>query len=313
MFEYNPILQSISIENSRSFDILRLDLIHKEVSGNKWFKLKHNLEKANREKFKTVITFGGAFSNHIAATAFACKLSGFNSIAIIRGEEPPRLNSTLLKAQENGMVLHFVSREFYKQKNELVFKEYLLNKFGEHYLIPEGGNNVEGVLGCTEILNTNLDYDFVFCACGTATTFTGLVLNADSRQKTIGISVLKGENTLPSYANEILNSLSMDSLISIKGNDELNKKEIEANCITNNYCFNGYAKYDSALVKFKTDFESKYGIPLDYVYTSKLFYAVFDIIQKNQIRPESKILVIHCGGLQGNEGFENRYHLMPSL
>lgn len=313
MFEYNPILQSISVENSRSIDILRLDLIHKEVSGNKWFKLKHNLEKAKREKFKTIITFGGAFSNHIAATAFACKLSGFNSIGIIRGEEPHPLNATLLKALENGMVLHFVSREFYKQKNELVFKEYLQDKFGEHYLIPEGGNNVEGVLGCAEILNANWDYDFVFCACGTATTFTGLVLNSHSRQRTIGINVLKGENALPSYANETLNSLAMGNFITIKGNDELSKKEIETNCITNNYSFNGYAKYDAALVKFKTDFESKYTIPLDYVYTSKLFYAVFDIIQKKQIGPESKILVIHCGGLQGNEGFESRYHLIPSL
>lgn len=313
MFNYHPIIQTIQKESCYSIDVLRLDLIHPEISGNKWFKLKRNIEKAKKEKHNTLLTFGGAFSNHIAATASACKLFGLKCIGIIRGEEPKDLNPTLQKAKENGMYLHFVSREVYHEKNTIAFQNYLTETYGKHYLIPEGGNNEEGVLGCLEILNPDWHYDYVFCACGTATTFTGILAGSIPTQKIIGISVLKGENALAKDAESMVSDLLKNNTIQIKGNEAFDKSEIEESCISNNYCFNGYAKFDSRLIDFKNNFEASYKIPLDYVYTNKLFYAVFDLIDQRKIKISSKILVVHCGGLQGNEGFEKRYHLMPNL
>ncbi|MDO9000824.1 MAG: pyridoxal-phosphate dependent enzyme [Bacteroidota bacterium] len=314
---YNPIIQKLSSslfeEQNLLVDVLRLDLIHPEISGNKWFKLKLNLEKAKALNFKTVITFGGAFSNHIAATASACKLEGINCIGIIRGEESQNLNSTLLKAKQDGMLLHFVDRGTYSKKTEVSFANYLLKTFGDYYLIPEGGNNDEGVLGCAEILKTEWDYDFIFIACGTAATYAGVLASAKTNQTVVGINVLKGENLLVNDALNKLQSIFTTKKFVINGNEELEKLQIENSCITNNYCFNGYANLTNELIEFKNKFEKEFNIPLDYIYTNKLFYAVFDIINKNKIRPNSKVLIIHSGGLQGNKGFEERYHLMPTL
>lgn len=313
MITYDPIIQKLNsglfTEHNLSVDVLRLDLIHPEISGNKWFKLKRNLQKAKAENFKTIITFGGAFSNHIAATAAACKLEGFYSVGIIRGEETENLNPTLLKAKENGMLLRFVDRETYSKKTEEPFKNELTKIFGEHYLIPEGGNNEEGILGCTEILKPEWDHDIIFCACGTAATYAGIIAGSRSDQIVVGISVLKGENTLVKDALEQLHFVFPSKNFSLSGNEALNKNIISESCITNNYCFNGYAKLDKQLIAFKNQFEKEFTIPLDFIYTNKLFYAVFDFIKQNKIKPNSKILIIHCGGLQGNKGFEDRYQL----
>ena len=313
MITYNPIIQKLNsdlfTEQNLSVDVLRLDLIHPEISGNKWFKLKCNLQKATAQNFKTIITFGGAFSNHIAATAAACILEGFHSIGIIRGDDSENLNPTLLKAKENGMLLHFVNRETYLRKTEVEFKNELIKIFGEHYLIPEGGNNEEGILGCTEILKSEWNYDFIFCACGTAATYAGILASIKPEQTLVGISVLKGENSLVNAAQNQLKSIVPERKLSLKGNEELEKVILENNCITNKYCFKGYAKFNEILIEFKNDFEYKFNIPLDYIYTNKLFYAVFDLIKNKKIKPNSKILIIHCGGLQGNKGFEERYLL----
>ena len=313
MIRYDPIIQKLNsglfTEHNLSVEVLRLDLIHPEISGNKWFKLKRNLQKAKAENFKTIITFGGAFSNHIAATAAACKLEGFNSVGIIRGEESEILNPTLLKAKENGMLLHFVDRETYSKKTDEQFKNELTKIFGEHYLIPEGGNNEEGILGCTEILKPERDHDIIFCACGTAATYAGILAGSRSDQVVVGISLLKGENTLVKDALDQLHFVFPSKNFSLSGNEALNKNIISESCITNNYCFNGYAKLDKQLIAFKHQFEKEFTIPLDYIYTNKLFYAVFDLIKQNKIKPNSKILIIHCGGLQGNKGFEDRYQL----
>lgn len=313
MITYNPIIQKLHSglfnERNLSFEVLRLDLLDPEISGNKWFKLKRNIQKAKSENFKTIITFGGAFSNHIAATAASCKLDGLNSVGVIRGDETQDLNTTLLKAKENGMLLHFVSREIYSHKTEESFKSELIKIFGEHYLIPEGGNNEEGILGCTEILKPEWDHDIIFCACGTAATFAGILGSLKPKQLLVGISVLKGENTLVNDALNQMHSVFPQQKFSVKGNEALSKDEIVENCISNNYCFNGYAKMDKQLVAFKNIFEKDFDIPLDYIYTNKLFYAVFDLMKHNKIKENSKILIIHCGGLQGNKGFEKRYNL----
>ncbi len=309
MINYEPIITKIQFQNF-DIDVLRLDLIDPEVSGNKWFKLKKNFKKARQDEQKTVITFGGAYSNHIAATAALAKVAGLNSIGVIRGEQTEILNPTLQLAKEKGMQLYFVSREVYSTKNSLDFIKHLSSKFGPHYLIPEGGNNLAGILGCAEILKPEWNYDHVFCACGTGATFTGLLASAKPSQKIIGISVLKGENILVKEVKEQMQKFFPEKTISLCGNEELQKEKIENSFITNNYCFNGYAKKDSELISFKKYFEKEFNISLDHIYTSKLFYAVFDLIKNKKINEDSKILIVHSGGLQGNKGFEERYKIM---
>ncbi len=306
MINYEPIIHKIQFQNFE-IDVLRLDLIDPEVSGNKWFKLKKNIKKARQDEQKTIITFGGAYSNHIAATAALCKSMKLNSVGVIRGETTEILNPTLQFAKEKGMQLYFVDRETYAKKNTTEFKKQLSNKFGPHYLIPEGGNNKEGLLGCTDILKPEWNYDHVFCACGTGTTFLGILASATPEQLIVGVSVLKGENNLAKEAVDQIRSVFPEREFVINGNEELEKQQIENCCITNNYCFNGYAKKDETLLDFKKNFEKQFDIPLDHVYTSKLFYAVFDLLTKNKIKPGAKILIVHSGGLQGNKGFEERY------
>ncbi len=281
LLEYTPIIQKINL-GGREVSVLRLDLIHPQISGNKWFKLKYNLEEATKQGLDTILTFGGTFSNHIHATAAACELAGLKSIGIIRGEKESENNSTLTEAKKSGMQLHFVSREEYKQKESLVFIEGLKNKFGNFYLIPEGGNNKLGEKGCREILTKENNFDIIFCACGTGTTFRGIQKSLKENQKLIGISVLKGEGELNSHGE-----------------------------IIPGYHFGGYAKHTGELLEFKIKFEMESKIPLDYIYTAKLFFAVKDMISKNGIPVNSKVLVVHSGGLQGNEGYEKRYFLMP--
>lgn len=286
MLVYNPITQKINSDlfSEKRIDVsmLRLDLIHPQISGNKWFKLKYNLEEAKKQGIDTILTFGGAFSNHIHATAVACQQFGFKSIGVIRGEKESESNSTLSEAKKYGMELYFVSREDYKRKSEEDFISELKNKFGSFYLIPEGGDNLLGEKGCEEILPKENNFDFIFCACGTGTTFKGIQKSLKPNQKLIGISVLKGEGLLNSNPN-----------------------------IIDDYHFGGYAKHTQQLLNFKYKFESENEIPLDYVYTAKLFFAVQDLISKNKIAANSKVLIIHSGGLQGNAGYEERYRLMP--
>jgi 1-aminocyclopropane-1-carboxylate deaminase len=311
LIHYTPIIQNLKNEHSHQLDILRLDLIDSEISGNKWFKLKKNLEKAIFESKKLIITHGGAFSNHIAATAAACKKYNLICVGVIRGDETDELNSTLSLAKENGMMLYFVNRETYAKKNTEEFKKHLQEKFGEYYLIPEGGNNEEGVKGCFEIVKREWDYDYVVCACGTATTYAGILASKKENQIIIGISVLKGENKLPSETQALLQKITLNKTSIISNNQALQKETLEENCILNSYSFNGYAKFNQQLVDFKNNFENTYGIILDHIYTTKLLFGIYDLINQKKLRPNTSILVIHSGGLQGNDAFDQRYHLSP--
>ena len=285
-FKYEPHIQKLNSvlfdQKKVSVSVLRLDLIHPEVGGNKWFKLKYNLAEAKKQNHETILTFGGAFSNHIHATAAACKLAGLKSIGVIKGEESSQSNSTLSFAKTNEMQLYFVSREDYKLKNDTSFINGLKEQFGNFYLIPEGGNNSLGVKGCEEILYGVPDFDIAFCACGTATTFEGLSRKLKPHQKLIGISVLKGNGEMTEQHPEIITD----------------------------YHFGGYAKHTQELLDFKKQFEKENDIPLDYVYTSKLFFAVHAVIAKDKIPANTKILIIHTGGLQGNSGYEKRMNLV---
>lgn len=283
MITYFPIINNIEYNGYR-IGILRLDLIHPEISGNKWFKLKYNLEQAKKEKNNTIITFGGAFSNHIAATAMACKIAGFKSIGIIRGEETSANNPTLSFAQQNGMELLFVNRVEYQQKNDSGYLQRLRYMYPDTYLIPEGGDNRLGQKGCEEILTAETsNYNTIFCALGTGTTYKGIA-----------------KSLLPNQTLNVINVLKFEAIT-----------EASQTAILNDYHFGGYAKHTKELLDFKIWFEETYTIPLDYVYTSKLFYAAFDLMNQNKPDKNQEILIIHCGGLQGNEGYEKRYNLNP--
>ncbi len=284
MIGQNPPIEKLSFEDY-SISVLRLDKIHSEVSGNKWFKLKYNLEEANHLRKNLIITFGGAFSNHITATAVACHLFNLKSLGIIRGEESAKNNSTLSVAQKHGMQLVFETREQYKQKHTDDYFLKLQTEYPNAYIIPEGGNNSLGVKGCAEILSPQTTtFDYIFCACGTGATLKGLSNSLAVTQKLFGINVLKYNNDLILPQTEILNS----------------------------YHFGGYAKHNLELIEFKIWFESKFQFELDYVYTAKAFYAAFDLLKKNVLCTTDKILLIHTGGLQGNRSYEQRYNLKPS-
>lgn len=275
----------IDFPNDISLTIKREDLIHPFVSGNKFRKLKYNLLQAKAENKETVLTFGGAFSNHIAAVAFAGKEQGFKTIGIIRGEElfdKTEENPTLKFAQKNGMKFEFVSREDYRLKSEISFLEKLKDKFGDFYLVPEGGTNELAVKGCKEILTAeDAVFDFVCCAVGTGGTISGLINSAFPDQKILGFPALKGDF----LKDEI-------RIFAKKDNWDL----------ISDYHFGGYGKVNLELIEFINVFFDKNNVPLDPIYTGKMVFGVIDLIHKNYFPANSKILLIHTGGLQGIEG-----------
>lgn len=261
--------------------IRRLDLIHPQISGNKFFKLKYNFLAAQQQGFQQVLTFGGAFSNHIAATAFAAHVYGWPSIGIIRGEELAErpLNITLQTAHDLGMQLHFVSRHDYKLKQQADYLTQLKQQYPNCYFIPEGGTNHLAIQGCQEILQPQ-DHIFetICCAVGTGGTLTGLIEASAAHQQILGFSALKGLFLHDEVAKHT------------------NKKNWQ---IIDDYCCGGYAKTTTKLMHFIQDFETQYQIPLEHVYTAKMLMGIFDLIEQQYFAPEHKILVIHTGGLQG--------------
>jgi 1-aminocyclopropane-1-carboxylate deaminase/D-cysteine desulfhydrase-like pyridoxal-dependent ACC family enzyme len=270
-----PTLQQISDpildEKGIKLYVLRTDLNHPEISGNKLYKLKYNLEEAKKQGKNTLLTFGGAFSNHIAATAAAGKLAGLSTIGIIRGDELSDLNPTLKLANENGMHLHYVSRELYRDKEALM--NYIHSEFGENiYVIPEGGSNAMGVKGCMEITRSiDIPFDFICVPCGTGATFSGILLS------------LKVQHCLAEFKQNDKGSWS----------------------INEDYHFGGYAKVNESLKNFIQNFNSKHHIPLDFVYTGKMLFGIIDLIHNNYFTAGSTIIAVHTGGLQGNKGFTN--------
>lgn len=288
--------------------ILRTDLLHPQISGNKLFKLKYNLLEAKKSGIKTLLTFGGAFSNHIAATAAAGKEYGFKTIGIIRGEEYPELNPTLQFALECGMQLHYVTRTLYRNKKELY--EYVNRQFSEEkfYLIPEGGSNALGVLGCKEILQyINIYFNHVCCPCGTGATIAGIVLALKNNQKAIGFQILKAEGYIKNEVTKWADFFTDDSPDA--GNKESDKvvQEIISEKkweINENYHFDGYAKVQPELIEFINCFEKANNVPLDFIYTGKMMIGIYDLIGKGFFKRGETIVAIHTGGLQGNAGLK---------
>lgn len=278
-----------TFKNNLQLFIKREDLIHPFISGNKYRKLQYNLSKAKEENHATLLTFGGAYSNHIAAVAYAGKKYGFQTIGVIRGEElnsKINKNPTLTFAQQNGMQFVFESREHYRNRHEMEYIETLRQKFGAFYLIPEGGTNDLAVKGCKEILTENdAEFDYICCCVGTGGTISGIINSSHVNQRIIGFPSLKGD-----FLNgEIQKWVTKD-------NWELN----------NAYHFGGYAKINSELIEFMNDFFVQTSVLLDPVYTGKMMYGIYDLIEKEFFTANSKILAIHSGGLQGIEGMNQK-------
>lgn len=273
--------------------IKREDLTDDFISGNKFYKLKYNLIEAEKLGFNTLLTFGGAYSNHIHATAAAGKKYGFKTIGIIRGEEHLPLNPTLSSAQENGMLIDYIDRRSYRNKYDENLTQTLKEKFGDFYLIPEGGSNHLAIKGCTEIIPTiNTNFNFICSACGTGGTLAGLILGLDSESFALGFSVLKGGEFL--YQN-------IRTLLSSYQKENLNNFQINLD-----YHFGGYAKTNIVLNKFCKTFEEQHNIPIEPIYTGKMFYGIYDLINNNFFPPKSTIVAIHTGGLQGLQGLKQR-------
>ncbi|MBK5279988.1 MAG: 1-aminocyclopropane-1-carboxylate deaminase/D-cysteine desulfhydrase [Bacteroidia bacterium] len=270
--------------------VKREDLNHPFISGNKWWKLKYNLEEAKALNCDTLLTFGGAYSNHIYATAAAAKEGGFKCIGIIRGEKVQPLNSTLAFAESCGMKLHYVSREAYRQKIESSFIQNLQDQFGNFFLIPEGGTNELAVKGVAEfalLLIEETEFDYLCLPVGTGGTMAGIVVQLAGKKKIIGYSALKGGSFLN---NEIKKF----------GGDAFSNWRIEEA-----YHFGGYAKTDKVLGDFMKDAEGKHHLLLDQVYTGKMLFGVFDQINKGLFNKGSTILVLHTGGLRGRIKLED--------
>jgi 1-aminocyclopropane-1-carboxylate deaminase len=268
-------------------DVLRLDLLHPIISGNKWFKLKGHLQVALVSPDRPILTFGGAWSNHLVATAFAAKQLGLPSIGIIRGERAPKLSATLEDAASYGMSLIFISREEYARKEQPEFLRELARTYPGVYIIPEGGGGEAGILGCEDILK-GIDtpkYTHILCAIGTGTTFLGLVRASAPGQQIIGVPVLKGFDTPEAIdRNNILTP------------------QLRSRCsLLPGFHFGGYARHPQQLLDFMNRFYRETGIPSDIVYTGKLFYALEQGLSMSYFPARSRLLVIHSGGLQGNQ------------
>lgn len=277
----DPVIDSSGI----NLYMLRLDKIHPHISGNKWYKLKYNMEEVRWQMADGILTFGGAYSNHIAATAAAGKEYGIRTIGVIRGEElNENDNPTLRFAKECGMQLHFISREDYRQKESPAFINSLIQQFNHFYLLPEGGTNALAVKGCAEILShIEIPFDFVCCPVGTGGTLAGIVSSLKEGQKAIGFSVLKDGEFLKKEIQNLQPS----------------PNPLREGDIQTSYHFGGYAKYTSELLEFINDFEKENNIPLDQVYTGKMMFGIYDLIKKGHFPKGSTVIAIHTGGLQG--------------
>lgn len=277
---HNITLDKISFPHQKDIEVtvLRLDKLHPVISGNKWFKLRFYLDFAVQHHKKGLLTFGGAWSNHIVATAAACRLYGLQSIGIIRGEEPASHSTALAEATQAGMQLHFLSRSDYKEKRippGIDKHEYLL--------VPEGGYGEDGAKGASTILQIpQSSFSHYVCAAGTGTMTAGLINAAPTGSEVISISMLKNNHALEGEISRLVQSSSVSWQL------------------MHDYAFGGYAKHTPELLQFMNSFYESKDIPTDFVYTGKLFYGVADLIRKGSFPAGSRLLVIHSGGLQGN-------------
>jgi 1-aminocyclopropane-1-carboxylate deaminase len=266
--------------------VKREDRNHPTVSGNKWWKLKYNLKESLQQKHETILTFGGAYSNHIFATAAAAGLLGLQSIGIIRGEETLPLNKTLSFAKSQGMRLQYISRDDYRKKDSHSFLEQLRELFGNFYHIPEGGTNDLAVKGCFELgsMLKEIEFDYLAMPVGTGGTMAGVIAGLEGKGEVLGIGVLKGGEFLQREICDLLQKNSMKDY----GNWQL----------LTSYHHGGYAKVSEPLLAVIDYMNDRHNLPLEPVYTGKLLWAVMDMVKKGWFRRGATILALHTGGLQ---------------
>lgn len=274
----SPFLERHNI----TFYLKRDDLIHLDIPGNKWRKLKYNLEAARRQGYQTLLTFGGAYSNHLRATAAAGKLFGFRTIGIVRGEEHLPLNWSLAATQAHGMTLHYLDRETYRRKHTPEIIDHLCQHFGNIYVLPEGGSNALAVKGCAELpAEIDIDFDIISCAVGTGATLAGIAAGIKPSQRAIGISVVKGGEFLTHDVARL-------------------QREAYGNTIDNwhietGYHFGGYARTPAELIHFAHEFKATYGIAIDTIYVAKMLYGVFDMITNGYFETGTTIIATVTG------------------
>jgi 1-aminocyclopropane-1-carboxylate deaminase len=260
---------------------LRLDEIHPTVNGNKWFKLKYNLEHVLQQGYEGILTFGGQFSNHIYAIAAAAKMAKVKCVGIIGGANPQVLTHTLRFALQQDMHLEFVAKNVYRKKDEPEFVSQLQRSFPRFFVIPEGGTNEWAIKGAAEITSfISIPFDYIITACATGGTLAGLAQSLRPFQKAVGISVLKGENTISGKVSKFIHGTKNFDVIT-------------------GYDFGGYAKYTPSLIKFMKCFYQENGIPLEQVYTAKMVAGTIDMAQRNYFKTSSTLVLVHTGGMQG--------------
>lgn len=285
-------IQSLSTQHDVRIHIKRDDLIDPQVSGNKLYKLVHNMEEAQRQHAKSILTFGGAFSNHIAATARYGKMVGIKTIGVIRGEPTAPLNPTLTQAEEDGMQLYFISRSRYRQKQDPEFLEALSEQFDQPFIIPEGGANYHGIKGASTMLDERTRaFSHIYVGVGTGTTLAGLCMAAGSGQCIRGVVVHKH--------GDIWNDVQalFPSETDVPEQPEL----------IQDMHFGGFGKWNDALIECIRHVKSTYGIELDPIYTGKVYMAILRDIDEGRLPRGATVLMMHTGGVQGNKGFEQRF------
>lgn len=268
----------------------RDDLLHPQVQGNKWRKLKYNLIRAQELGKDTLLTFGGPYSNHIYATAAAAKLFGFKSIGIIRGEEPKEPSYTLKFAASQGMRLQYVDRTTYRGKDDAAYLQQLQAQYPTAYIIPEGGTNQYALHGVAELVGElDLPFDYLCSACGTGGTLAGLVAGLKGEKYILGFSSLKGDDAL---------TAQIDSLVK-----EYTGASYHNYSVNFDYHFGGYAKVKPELIDFIKSLKTQHNIQLEPVYTGKMMYGIYDLIKQGYFPKGSTIVAVHTGGLQGLSGY----------
>ena len=298
----NPTIESIPFwsNNTIQVDTLRLDLIHPIISGNKWYKLKYYLQEAQATNAKKIASFGGPYSNHLVAIAYAAKLYGLKSIGYVRSNEGEPITSSMQEAIGYGMEIIYLGRNSFQEKKTKLLFDYKTNNPTEIYFIDEGGYGILGAKGASTIINdwgnTNINthaknpihaYDYIVCAVGTGTMIAGIINAATSNQNILGIPILKNEGSITEEIKYLLENKDANFLL------------------LHDYHQGGYAKTTPEQINFMNCLWDHSKVPTDIVYTGKLFYAIDQLLKQNYFNPGSKVLVIHSGGLQGNRSLEN--------
>jgi 1-aminocyclopropane-1-carboxylate deaminase len=277
----------------------RDDLAHPDLTGNKARKLKYNLAAARQQGHRTLLTFGGAYSNHIAAVAAAGRLFGFQTIGLIRGDVPvpgTTRNPTLARAAADGMALHYLDRSTYRRRAEPEFIAELLARFGPAYVLPEGGTNALALLGCAELVDEireQVAFDALAVAVGTGGTLAGLLTGLAGTEQAIGVAALKNGGFLRADVDALTQAATGQAYANY--------------AVQSDYHFGGYAKYSVGLLDFIAQFRQRHGVLLDPIYTGKLLFGVLDLIGQGYFATGSTVVAIHTGGQQAWAGWEARF------